>query len=67
MLVEYDNERVLVTDQKLEAIKDVMGIMEAASKAGGSLVIIAEDITVRPILLDVHLPRCIWLPVWRTV
>ncbi len=45
--MEYDNARVLVTDQKLESIKDVMGIMEAASKAGGSLVIIAEDVTVR--------------------
>jgi chaperonin GroL len=45
MLVEYDNARVLITDQKLESIKDVMGIMEAASKAGGSLVIIAEDVT----------------------
>jgi chaperonin GroEL len=46
MLVEYDNARVLITDQKLETIKDVMGIMEAASKAGGPLVIIAEDVTV---------------------
>lgn len=46
MLVEYDNARILITDQKLETIKDVMGILEAASKAGGPLVIIAEDVTV---------------------
>lgn len=46
MLVEYDNARILITDQKLESIKDVMGILEAASKAGGPLVIIAEDVTV---------------------
>jgi chaperonin GroEL len=47
MLVEYDNARILITDQKLESIKDVMGILEAAAKGGGPLVIIAEDVTVR--------------------
>jgi chaperonin GroL len=45
MLVEYDNARILITDQKLESIKDVMGILEAAAKGGGPLVIIAEDVT----------------------
>mmetsp|Transcript_2270 Transcript_2270/g.6768 ORF Transcript_2270/g.6768 Transcript_2270/m.6768 type:complete len:602 (+) Transcript_2270:80-1885(+) len=44
MMVEYDNARVMITDQKLETIKDVMGAMEAASKAGAPLVIIAEDV-----------------------
>ena len=48
MLVEYDNARILITDQKLDSIKDVMGVMEAASKAAAPLVIIAEDITVPP-------------------
>lgn len=51
MLVEYDNARILITDHKLESIKDVMGAMEAASKSGSPLVIIAEDITVPPPLL----------------
>lgn len=45
MLVEYDNARIFITDHKLDSIKDVMGAMEAASKAGSPLVIIAEDIT----------------------
>ena len=44
--MEYDNARILITDQKLESIKDVMGILEAAAKGGGPLVIIAEDVTV---------------------
>lgn len=45
LVVEYDNARILITDQKLESIKDVMGILEVTSKASVPLVIIAEDVT----------------------
>ena len=59
--MEYDNARVLITDQKLESIKDVMGIMEVASKAGMPLVIIAEDVTVRDFRVEGNTAcECLW-------
>jgi hypothetical protein len=34
LLVELDNVRVLVTDQKIETIKDIIPILEVVSKVG---------------------------------
>ena len=41
LLVEYDNCRVLVTDQKIESVRDIIPILEQArhgrgAKGGGS-------------------------------
>jgi len=43
--VEYDNARVLVTDQKLESIKDVLPLLEQLTRVNQPLLIIAEDVT----------------------
>lgn len=45
MLVEYENARILITDQKLESIKDVLPILEQVTRVNQPLVIIAEDVT----------------------
>ena len=45
LLVEYDNARVLVTDQKLESIKDVLPLLEQLTRVNQPLLIIAEDVT----------------------
>ncbi len=45
MLVEYENARILITDQKLETIKDVLPILEQVTRVNQPLVIIAEDVT----------------------
>ena len=41
MLVEFDNARVLVTDMKIEAIKDIIPILEQISRLNQPLLIIA--------------------------
>ena len=43
--MEYDNARILVTDQKLTTIKDVLPILEKISQINAPLVIIAEDVS----------------------
>ena len=46
LTVEFDNARILVTDEKIESVKDLVPILEAISQNGGDpLLIIAEDIT----------------------
>ena len=45
MLVEYDNARVLVTDMKIEAIKDIIPLLEQVTRINQPLLIIAEDVT----------------------
>jgi chaperonin GroEL (HSP60 family) len=45
MLVEYDNARVLITDMKIEAIKDIIPLLEQVTRINLPLVIIAEDVT----------------------
>ena len=45
MLVEYDDARVLVTDMKIETIKDMIPILEQVSRIQKPLIIIAEDVT----------------------
>jgi len=43
--VVFENARVLITDQKITAIKDIIPILEKASSLKAPLLIIAEDIT----------------------
>ncbi len=43
--MEYDNARVLITDQKLETIKEVLPLLEQLTRVNAPLLIIAEDVT----------------------
>ncbi|WIA40462.1 hypothetical protein OEZ86_013818 [Tetradesmus obliquus] len=45
LLVEYDNCRVLVTDQKIESVRDIVPILEQVTRLNSPLLIIAEDVT----------------------
>lgn len=45
LLVEFDNARVLVTDQKIENIRDIVPILEQVTRLNAPLLIIAEDVT----------------------
>ncbi|KAI3676956.1 hypothetical protein L1987_86572 [Smallanthus sonchifolius] len=45
LLVEFENARVLVTDQKISSIKDIISILEQTTQLRAPLLIIAEDIT----------------------
>lgn len=45
LTVEYDNARILVTDQKLTTIKDIIPVLEKTTQLKAPLVIIAEDIS----------------------
>jgi len=44
MICELNDPYVLVTDQKIESLNDVLGILEQIHKTGRSLLIIADDI-----------------------
>ena len=44
-LVEFDNARVLVSDQKIESIKEIIPVLEKISQANAPLLIITEDVT----------------------
>lgn len=43
--MEFDNARVLVTDQKLTSIKDILPALEKTSQLNVPLIIIAEDVS----------------------
>lgn len=43
--MEYDDARVLITDMKIETIKDMIPILEQVSRLQKPLIIIAEDVT----------------------
>jgi chaperonin GroL len=45
LLVEYDNALVLVTDMKIEAVKDIIPVLEQVTRVNRPLLIIAEDVT----------------------
>nr|WLW26923.1 chloroplast rubisco large subunit-binding protein subunit alpha [Dioscorea oppositifolia] len=45
MLVEFENARVLVTDQKISSIKEIIPLLEKAAQLRSPLLIIAEDVT----------------------
>ncbi|NBU35557.1 MAG: chaperonin GroEL [Bacteroidetes bacterium] len=44
MITEYDHPYILVTDKKISTIKELLPVLEAASKASRPLLIIAEDV-----------------------
>ena len=44
-VVEFDNARVLVADQKIESIKEIIPLLEKISQANAPLLIITEDVT----------------------
>ncbi|KAK4440345.1 Chaperonin 60 subunit alpha 2, chloroplastic [Sesamum alatum] len=46
-IVEFENARILVTDQKLSAVKDIIPLLEKATQLSVPLLIIAEDISVK--------------------
>ncbi|KMZ74171.1 60 kDa chaperonin 2 [Zostera marina] len=45
LIVEFENARVLITDQKISAIKEIIPLLEKTSQLRAPLLIIAEDIT----------------------
>ncbi|GAB2281088.1 hypothetical protein Dimus_015697 [Dionaea muscipula] len=46
-IVEYENAKVLVTDQKIYSVQEIAPVLEKATQLGVPLLIIAEDITSR--------------------
>ncbi|XP_009588017.1 ruBisCO large subunit-binding protein subunit alpha-like [Nicotiana tomentosiformis] len=45
LIVEFENARVLVTDQEISAIKDIMPLLEKSTELRAPLLIIAGDLT----------------------
>ena len=45
LTVEFENARVLVTDQKISAIKDIIPLLEKTTQLRAPLLIFAEDVT----------------------
>ena len=45
LLAEFENARVLVTDQKISSIKDIIPLLEKTTQLRAPLLIIAEDVT----------------------
>ncbi|KAJ4778685.1 60 kDa chaperonin [Rhynchospora pubera] len=45
LLVEFENARVLVTDQKISTIKEIIPLLEKTTQLRAPLLIIAEDVT----------------------
>ncbi|KAL3653003.1 hypothetical protein CASFOL_002684 [Castilleja foliolosa] len=45
LIVEFENARILVTDQKISAIKDIIPLLEKTTQLRAPLLIIAEDVT----------------------
>lgn len=45
LIVEFENVRVLVTDQKISTIKDIVPILEKTTQLRAPLLIVAEDLT----------------------
>ncbi|XP_030552056.1 ruBisCO large subunit-binding protein subunit alpha [Rhodamnia argentea] len=45
LIVEFENARVLVTDQKISAIKDIVPLLEKTTQLRAPLVIIAEEVS----------------------
>ncbi|PKA59203.1 hypothetical protein AXF42_Ash001296 [Apostasia shenzhenica] len=45
LVVEFENARVLVTDQKISAIKEIIPLLEKTTQLRSPLLIIAEDVT----------------------
>ncbi|KAK2643409.1 hypothetical protein Ddye_025172 [Dipteronia dyeriana] len=45
LIVEFENARVLITDQKISAIKDIIPLLEKTTQLRAPLLIIAEDVS----------------------
>ncbi|KAJ9559004.1 hypothetical protein OSB04_013618 [Centaurea solstitialis] len=45
LLVEFENARVLITDQKIASIKEIIPLLEKTTQLRAPLLIIAEDVT----------------------
>ncbi|CAN0898921.1 RuBisCO large subunit-binding protein subunit alpha, chloroplastic [Linum grandiflorum] len=45
LICEFENARVLVTDQKISAIKDIIPLLEKTTQLRAPLLIIAEDVS----------------------
>ncbi|XP_072953873.1 ruBisCO large subunit-binding protein subunit alpha-like [Typha angustifolia] len=45
LLVEFENAKVLVTDQKISTIKEIIPLLEKTTQLRAPLLIIAEDVT----------------------
>lgn len=45
LLVEFENVKVLVTDQKISSIKEIIPLLEKTTQLRAPLLIIAEDVT----------------------
>lgn len=45
MLVEFENARILVTDQKISVMKDIIPLLEKTAQLRAPLLIIAEDVS----------------------
>lgn len=48
MTVEMENCRVLVSDQKIEQMKDILPVLEQITRQNQPLLIVTEDITGTP-------------------
>ncbi|KAL0363742.1 UNVERIFIED_CONTAM: Chaperonin 60 subunit alpha 2, chloroplastic [Sesamum calycinum] len=46
-IVEFENARILVTDQKLSSVKHIVPLLEKATQLSVPLLIIAEDISIK--------------------
>ncbi|PKA47791.1 RuBisCO large subunit-binding protein subunit alpha, chloroplastic [Apostasia shenzhenica] len=45
LIVEFDNAKVLVTDQKISTVKEIIPLLEKTTQLRAPLLIIAEDVT----------------------
>ncbi|KAG1359660.1 RuBisCO large subunit-binding protein subunit alpha, chloroplastic [Cocos nucifera] len=45
LIVEFENPKVLVTDQKISTIKEIISLLEKTTQLRAPLLIIAEDVT----------------------
>ncbi|MCI19442.1 RuBisCO large subunit-binding protein subunit alpha, partial [Trifolium medium] len=46
-IVEFDNAKVLVTDQKISSVKEIVPLLEKAMQLSAPLLIIAEEVSAR--------------------
>ena len=46
--MEFTNPRILITDSKIESIKEIIPVLEQVTRLNQPLIIIAEDVTGAP-------------------
>ena len=46
-LVEFDNAKVLVTDQKISTVKEIVPLLEKTTQLSVPLLVLAEDISMQ--------------------